>query len=1024
MLTLPSGWLEAVKRGSFKPVTLFEISPDATTTFKFTKSSGKVLGYPNSVTGFVPVTHRIDPLTRKVGVGDITLSLADDGHFRRIQSNYRLKGKRVTVKLGAAGLAEANFAPLFKGQIEDVRPFEGGFDVEVTNALKLAIDKKITGSWVHRHPLQAILDIWNAAELPEELIDETTLDPDFDTEISHFNLSRKYHEGCIRQVVEPTSAFKLIDELAVTLFGGLVPTETGEFRFKRYDETEPVAATWSAAEIDKLVVKQTSVNIKNRVTVDFGWCAEKAPPVVEAEPDPANEQEEKSDFRYRYQCGDADSQSNHAWPGETERIYDHRIATPWLGQESRLDADLSAGVGPGGTFTLRGNWIASFSGLRGLDDSSAVFAGLTSSRTAFIKINDEIIEVEDAVPVDGWVVIDEVDPLDDSGKPTQLDVRGGTDGVGGVGGGGSHDGTGPVGDQIPELGGATFTIKTRGALGTAAADHLKDDRGIDFTQAIWLADGILGRFSDGVPILELTLPLYTYAVQVGDLVSFPSDVFGKFGIPVLTTSTKWEIVGKEIDPDADSPQIRYTVAEARTVPAFVKDCGTQIVPRSGPITNPNIPTGPTWKDGGVIITGSEPRQDPLGGALDLQILNGIAAGSNALNATQTISVALSASLEYFVGIDVMRNAKCYVEQPLGTGAPPVTKGIAPIAFVQTDGVGITTCEDLRNPGQVFTGGRDLVGRSLIPNGAFTSRNFESENRPPVFADLVGDTTYGPGNDVEALVQAPAVSAFEIRSGDAAMQFNTEGAGLRTPLVPVQSEQFYSVQFDWKIEAGSGGGTATADVVFWRDDATVDSVVNLFTNLAPLGSFAYQRERHIVRPPITAKWAQLVFRRGVGAGTTDYILLDRWHLERIDPSFHVWQNVSQNVSNGVFTHIFFGSGVAQNDHNDDIYSRFLLEHLARVPYAGRWQFGAQVVLLSQAPNQAGSCAMRLIVNGAVKKSAIVRTTGQNPPSIQATFPPITLAKQDTALIHFQHNLTGVRSTDAQERSTWFWGKLEA
>ena len=43
---------------------------------------------------------------------------------------------------------------------------------------------------------------------------------------------------------QPTGELDIV-VLLMTLFGGLVPTETGEFRFKRYDETEPVAATWS-----------------------------------------------------------------------------------------------------------------------------------------------------------------------------------------------------------------------------------------------------------------------------------------------------------------------------------------------------------------------------------------------------------------------------------------------------------------------------------------------------------------------------------------------------------------------------------------------------------------------------------------------------------------------------------------------------------------------------------------------------------------------------------------------------------
>ena len=112
-----AAWMAAAAKAASEPALLLSIY-DGTNTFRCLSRSCAAISEPVAITNVDSVASEIDPLTRSTTVGELVVDVLD-AWARPIIVNYRLRGKKATVKLGFAELAEADFDGLFVGEISD-----------------------------------------------------------------------------------------------------------------------------------------------------------------------------------------------------------------------------------------------------------------------------------------------------------------------------------------------------------------------------------------------------------------------------------------------------------------------------------------------------------------------------------------------------------------------------------------------------------------------------------------------------------------------------------------------------------------------------------------------------------------------------------------------------------------------------------------------------------------------------------------------------------------------------------------
>ena len=102
----------------------------------------------------------------------------------------------------------------------------------------------------------------------------------------------------------------------------------------------------------------------------------------------------------------------------------------------------------------------------------------------------------------------------------------------------------------------TINTLTRGLYTSTTSAHQYGGYGaalpgatrvLDLTPIVMLAQDLLERFSYGCPLISFETPIRNYPLQVGDLVTLTYGAFVGYGMDGLTTSQKFEIVGKQAD---------------------------------------------------------------------------------------------------------------------------------------------------------------------------------------------------------------------------------------------------------------------------------------------------------------------------------------------------------------------------------------------------------------------------------------------------------------------------------------------
>lgn len=665
-LSPSAAWYEGMSRANPR-VRLLAIIADGTNTWKALDKSCDEFTYPEAISEVGALSARVDPFTREVEIGGIDIG-AEDDWLRPIWVNNRLKGQSIQVKIGPAEAGESDFINYFTGIIEDLKP-DGKrqyITIKTLDLFGFLAVKKVKGYWINKHPLQAMYlgdgtGILELAGVPTALIDTASFDPSdaANVSIGHWVVSRggRMFGGGDLGVTEPVPAMDLVRELSQLLGGGLVINEAGQLSFVRFDATASAVVDWTMGDhiINPIEVESTEGKICNKVTVRSH----------RVESDTFGD----DGFMVEFSDEDTDSESQVSYLGGDPRVIDlDPIDTAWINGSGQL----LTGISDVDTSMV----IYHPTGMAGANIGSGsvpAWAQLTGGRVAYFLISNLWGDENEIV------------------KATACSITsyGSYTGV-------ANPNTGSD-DIMYSPGSATYTI-VRGQLGTTAQEWDSSLDGgqsavsvRDITVNVAVVDALLSRFGEGATEISVETSIAECDKQVGDLVTITDPSYVAYGKDGITTSDKWEIVSKELNP-ASPGFVRWSLVYAAAV----------VNTRSRAIRVP-------YPGRSALLRSSHAAAD----ALQPAVVDGLAVSAVVGSSTATVAAGVMAAHPYKsrlasdVDVTVANSQDTWIAYDPGTNSVvpyPVANGApepdrAPLhkwlAKVVTDGSGVASKTDLR-----------------------------------------------------------------------------------------------------------------------------------------------------------------------------------------------------------------------------------------------------------------------------------------------------------------------------------------
>ena len=700
------------------PDVFVQIDIDGATSHKFCSTQGtQVADAIVNVHSITPLSPKINPVTRRMQRSGMSITFVDDGVLRAIASANRMRHRRITVKLGDISVLEAAYSPYYKGIITEVLPKPGGVDIRVDDAFKIPEEFEHAGTMYGKHPLQIIEQLLVDSGVPAEFIDSPAFDPSAAvySSISHFNMD--FQPATFSEGVEVTgrpdlfpgllngpredfhynasNTFTAIQKIAEMLIGSVYVNEEGKVTFSFYDEAAAVSASWTDDDIEKPIDQRTAYkNIFNELIVRSGKELGENP------------------WLGAILRKDATSQTDFAFPDGSPYVSQLKRGFGYLRQTA---ANYGADISPSAVdrYTISATdtamWVSSnyTHAMCGMRDSrppagQPADAKISAARTFFFQVENEIISTTTAFNIFAFsnVVFAGANPD------------------------GTYTGTT---EELSNL--IQMTGLSRGLFGTTASEHPDPfvttvDGAIpvkDVTIAVSYAERMLQRFSNGAPEIVVRTGLEFLGLQLGDLIELTDDLFLAFGFDGTTAGTKFEIVGKQVDPLAKNPGVTWNLAYAPTTPKTLVDT----------LGGGNIWIGDPTGGFGQTIT----KPIVLGGfnivhtppSTTITIERGAVSNGTKTRYIEGVTIALDDLLkDQYIYADYDSGALIVVQEavdidPLGSGS------FVPLHRLRSDGAGdITDIESLRPRAQTTQGQHfehDSKQGQLLPNSDFGDQGF-------------------------------------------------------------------------------------------------------------------------------------------------------------------------------------------------------------------------------------------------------------------------------------------------------------
>lgn len=710
--SLNASWLASMRKGVVEPVYLVTIAPTTAVSFTFQSGPCDSLSYPQLIKSVTAPNRSLDVFDRRAHVGQATVELIKDDEVDDIITTYRLLGKKMSIKIGTSELAEGNFVNVMPTGVIVDDPDEpadsaGLLKLQVKDPLHILESTKITGYWYQVHPLDVIEDIIaNRVGIDSSMYTAADFTPSTYTDMSHFVVGRYGIGGYDVEfgLNEPTSALEVINQLAMTVNGALVVDEEGKIRFRVFDTSTATTEDWTTNDFSNLRVITKHRDFVNRVSVTTSSLADgKAKATIDT--------------------NDTDSQSNYAWPGTSERVSARKLENDWLNgytflygpplgsawTDSSPAGESTPGAGDGDTAVLIGSLVGAMCGTRwpGFPSGSqASDAQISSSRLMTLRIDEELVECDQATLSTTYLRYGQLYNPED----------------------GDYDSNVVIAHTL------TVRIKNRGALGTSAAAHRNsapNTKVYDVTIARAMGESRVERFGDGgVYVIECETDMSHANVELCDFVSLTTDRFKGYGDDGLTTTTKWEVIGKQLDYFSSPPKIKWVLAWATKTGA---SAGTQSwASRHGSAQRAESFERATDVDAYVRKSTDNELSPSAGAGLAILIAAGEASrGASSMRQRSQATWSVAANSTTYIYADTETHGLVSI---VSGSEPDMPKSHVPIATVVAGASAITSVTDTRvttgvngarvhdatiEPQQVI--GRMPTGRVLNLNSSFSIR---------------------------------------------------------------------------------------------------------------------------------------------------------------------------------------------------------------------------------------------------------------------------------------------------------------
>jgi len=717
VLGLSDAFIRAAETATANPIFLVDLQITATENHKIISAVSSSLDYPISVAEVSQVSGSLDIVSRKVKISECSVVVFDDDLVRSIfeESSREPKGRFVNVLIGFDDLDESDFAPYFRGILDELTPRPGHIELVLKNHSAIALDAKASGiGWYNKHPLQGISDILDVAGVPADAINVSELHPDAAQNEKYKNLVSSPGIEFSTAASDDPAAGKIgyrstgpinasyqsvIESLAGMMHGACFTDEYGVVRFLPYDHDKAPIKHLTANDYRNFQQTGTYGNLCNHLKfiqkegdglenfVEFE-CEESQNAFMS----PSGEKLKRTLVQNFSYCGVTDYTT-------TALLEPGGVAN--LGSES-YDFDSRR--------TLEG-----ISGLR-ITGSYPVThwntGGVSPDHPIYLLIDGSIIAVKE---------------MQGTGS-TSLNLAPGPDkklvrnySLGGV----------PQGMvYLPTT--IRVTDTESGVLGTPeieASDYFTGGVGIaqlsfiDVTAAVLWAEDYFKRFGHGCPTINIETSLDHYDLQIGDFITL--DEAGEFYFDHksgLSDSTVLEIVGKETHMTPSGAYISFKLAFVRrdglpilTIAAgFGAGLEALSTEGQGIMAGQDIAMGAHVFDGlGVAASAGLSVEIEKGKAL-----LGKFKGSN----PDPVIYPLEAHKETYMYFDPASGG--FMSHAVTIGAPePTSLGVL-LSKITTNGSGVDSVEDLREFASI-TGGKLLPGDGPLTNldatGGFTGQ---------------------------------------------------------------------------------------------------------------------------------------------------------------------------------------------------------------------------------------------------------------------------------------------------------------
>jgi hypothetical protein len=950
-----------------------------------------------------------DPRTREISIPSLEASFVLDEQWKTLLTAYGIKGTQLRVWYGMPEiLTVADMMPIFGGVIEGVEAIrEDGVLRLTVEPLENRLNQPVLGGWAALHLLQAAERIIRHLGVYVNGIDGTSLDPaTYSASHSHWVVTRitEIGNGKGHGTIEGTrNAREELNEIAVMLDGLFCSDEAGVWGFRPFDAAASPVANWSDDDLDVFEVEDLYGNIANRVRV--------------------NAHREPSDDGPKYVAGyaedDTDSQDRYGYVDPTGGLVptifawskDLQWHSGWALVQgdnwtaSSPDGENTPGAGDGDTFQAHSATVFGMCGMRwsqrefipdadvGVDEYYTDFPGgshpsdaqLSSSRTAYLQIEDEIIEVDQCTP--GTTHRAKVNYEAEVNREPFVHA---------------------LLEEYPGI--ATFRVKNRGALGTTAAAHTIGTftKIRDITIPVAMVKARIDRWVNGGTVVRVTTrSLEWMKIELGDLVTVTTDRFIGFGKDGLTTATKWEVIEKVPRPDDDHPHVEFRLAYAgETSPPSATVVGYLGYVRALSPFELALRGDVDQVAASIYVESGFGFVDD--GGRDGTIQAGAAAGLYTRSQQLSdIPITFTASKDTYVTHDVATGRTITRETSVGAGTPTNIGATEVLLWViTTDASDITGTEDLRPTRSIR--GQKVLDQTLGDN-AVSLQNLGVINANPAFA-VQTDTDRPPdgweikspnaitwGTEVD-LVSSPS------ESGTGSIAFPAVAASEPPTIqgvlkIPLKDYQLYRLSTNvraTRIDAG--------DIV--RVYALVEYSGGDFAEYAFAGQLAAANvweDSEIYFWGTTAPQCRLFAEKEDVSGFAAYV--DHIILEEAMPEFLVGD--PSHIYNGTpstwvkMTSFVLSSSLFKGYNHGALWTAGSTDRLDVVARSGiaRWQFDTLIEIDTD-----GVAEAALYVNGTIS-TLMARATRPDPTSDAVLMGSATLELEDGDYVELF-----VRSTD--------------